>query len=363
MIENLEDTIKFKYKSIPLLHNYIHNVISWADYNNKELPKLYFNGYVKLHGTNSSIIKNYDNNEFSIQSKRQRITVEKDNNGFAKFISNDLKYYESLLDFISKKININLKNKSIALYGEFAGKNITKKVGISKIEPSWFIFNIGICNNLLEKEDFNKIEYLDSEQTKEIINEFLKVNYKNNVYNLYSFKKYEIEIDFNKIEESKKILDKYTDEVDEKCPVSEYLNSIGPGEGIVWHCKSDIEYFNKTMFKTKGKSHKIVKEIIPKYSIDIVDNINKFVDFCATENRFEQGLDYLKEKHLDLDIKNIPIFLKWVVNDCLDEEKNLLNQLKLEKKQVTSEISKKAKNYYLELLNNNLNEKINKLKI
>lgn len=51
------------------------------------LPKIKYRGTVKLHGTNSGIAKDTVTGEISIQSRQNIITVEKDNYGFARFIS------------------------------------------------------------------------------------------------------------------------------------------------------------------------------------------------------------------------------------------------------------------------------------
>lgn len=43
-----------------------------------------------------------------------------------------------------------------------------------------------------------------------------------------------------------------------------------------------------------------------------------------TENRLNQGVDYLKEQQLPLLVNSMGTFLKWVVNDCLKEEADIL---------------------------------------
>lgn len=350
--------VLYKYKSIEQFHHYIDNVISWANYNNKKLPILKFNGTVKLHGSNSSIV--YNKNKFITQSKNLIVTPEKDNMGFSKFAYNKKELFCDLMKKIADKITKN--NEDIIIYGEWAGKGISKKVALSNIEPTFFIFSIAI-----KKEE--EILHLSYEESKEILNNLMKEMPElntNNIYSIFDFKNYEITIDFNNVQEAQILIDKLTQEVDNICPVCKQLGFLGNGEGIVWTCNSDINHFNNTMFKSKGQSHKVVNKKVPtKLDNDIEKNIKNFVDFCVLPARLEQGIDYLKEQNKEIKLILLSEYLKFIIIDCLKEEKKLLEKLNLKdyQKQVSAEIIKIAKPYFLNVLKENQEEKLKKIKI
>jgi len=59
---------------------------------------------------------------------------------------------------------------------------------------------------------------------------------------------------------------------------------------------------------------------IAEVDIEKVNSINEFVEKVVTDNRLNQGLEYLKEQHLDFEVKNLGTFFKWVAEDSIREE-------------------------------------------
>ncbi|CAF4636649.1 unnamed protein product, partial [Rotaria magnacalcarata] len=47
-----------------------------------------------------------------------------------------------------------------------------------------------------------------------------------------------------------------------------------------------------------------------------------------------QGLDYLREQQITIEMKNIGIFLKWLINDIIKEEKDTMEESNIDPKDV-----------------------------
>jgi len=132
----------YKYHSIEQFRNVIKDIgFAFKD----SMPILEFQGTVKIHGTNASVVlpENY------AQSRNNIITVENDNAGFARFHNEKSLVF---LDFYSQ-INTDLP---IVIYGEWAGKGIQRGVGISEIERSFFIFGVKVLAEV-DTEKMNSI--------------------------------------------------------------------------------------------------------------------------------------------------------------------------------------------------------------
>jgi hypothetical protein len=64
-----------------------------------------------------------------------------------------------------------------------------------------------------------------------------------------------------------------------------------------------------------------------------------------------QGLEYLDEMGLEFSRKSTGDYLRWVFNDILNEESDTLEASGLTKKDIGSPISRKAKVFYFNKLN------------
>jgi hypothetical protein len=82
-------------------------------------------------------------------------------------------------------------------------------------------------------------------------------------------------------------------------------------------------------------------------NIEHIENIKKFVGYAVTESRLNQGLDYLREQHLEIDTKNTGAFLKWISNDVMKEESDTMSANGLDIKHVGSALSKKAREWFM----------------
>ncbi|WP_290738345.1 RNA ligase family protein [Haliea sp.] len=314
-----------KFGKIEQFRNVVKQVRDYCSYHNKPLPTIDFNGTVKLHGTNAAVgVDEYGN--LFCQSRSRVITPDDDNFGFANFVMDNKHYFESLLGFLCYREDVD----SCILYGEWCGSNIQKGVALSELDKMFVVFDgKGFRGGDEFKLNVNLID-LDNQY---------------NVYNINEFPTYNVTVDFNNPEDIVNTLTSITERVEKECPVGKHFNVSGVGEGVVW--TSDFKG-NDLRFKVKGEKHSVskVKKLV---SVDpeVVESVKNFVDYAVTENRLEQGL-----QEVGLDQNKIGMFIGWVNKDINKEEKDVLDKNGLTMKQVGGKVSDKARNFYLNKLNN-----------
>lgn len=133
------------------------------------------------------------------------------------------------------------------------------------------------------------------------------------------------------------------------------FNVCSVGEGIVWQ-PVDPEYRSgEFLFKVKGELHSASKvKTLAAVDVERVNGIKELVDNLVTEQRLNQGIEYLKEQHLQVDNKNMGPFLKWVAGDVFKEEMDTITENGFEQKDLGKEISNKARVWFLTYLQNNI---------
>ncbi|CAF0933124.1 unnamed protein product [Didymodactylos carnosus] len=331
---------------------------------NNPLPLLKFIGTVKLHGTNSAIGFNKELGHW-FQSRNNVITSIKDNAGFAK-------YFEPFSnEFIQEKLlNTNTiireeyeKGNSIIVFGEWCGGNIQSNVAITGLPKMFVIFKIKIVYPQLspsqeldedQKQEKDKEEEEEEESETNSLSywlqpqEWSKINWHEKlIYNIYDFPVYEIDIDFNEPKMIQNKLIELTDAVEKQCPVGLFFNRPGLGEGIVW---TEWATTHGTLtFKVKGQEHAVTKvKTLAAVDTEKLNSVQEFIDYACTDNRMKQGLDYLREQQIDSkEMKNVPVFLKWLTNDIIKEEKDTMDKAQLDPKDVTKAITTKGRTWYM----------------
>lgn len=93
----------------------------------------------------------------------------------------------------------------------------------------------------------------------------------------------------------------------------------------------------------KGSKVKTIAAV----DLEKVATVDDFVDQTCTENRLKQGLDKLKEKGLEQTSQNTGEFIKWIMQDILKEEIDLLSESGLTSKDISGKIAGKARDFYL----------------
>jgi hypothetical protein len=291
-------------------------------------PTLKFKGTVKLHGTNAAIVI-HKNGTVDYQSRERIISVDSDNHRFALYASQP-----DLMSYIKSYFKDTSFNSDIAVFGEWCGGNIQKGVAISELPKMWVVFAVKIDN-----------VYIDLEKFKDLKCE------KYRMFNILQFPTFSIDIDFEHPENIQNKLVELTNEVERECPVAKYFNVCGIGEGIVWQYISDNTRY---IFKVKGEKHQSskIKKLVT-VDVEELGSINDFIQYALTDSRLNQGISKLKEKGIPIDIASTGDYLRWVVSDVMKEEMDTIVKNQINIKKMNSAISLKARQFWLNFLNNN----------
>lgn len=240
------------------------------------------------------------------------------------------------------------------MYGEWAGQGIQKGVAISEVDK--FFAPFSIC--LYTKSEKEGVDY---------DRHFVDISYLNDFYNedlrifpvtMRNHGIEHIKINFSELNlaNASNVLAEKTLSVEECDPFAKYYFNIeGLGEGVVWRLVGDgVKTYGDLAFKVKGEKHSVskVKTIAP-VNVERIEKITEFVEYSCTENRLNQGLDYLKEQGLPLDPTSTGDFIRWVMNDILKEESDVLLENGLTWKNVQGMLAKKAQSFYKEKYSKN----------
>ena len=318
-----------------------------------KLPTLNFTGTVKSHGSNASIVIDRNGNYWS-QSREQILNISNGLAGFYQYAEQNKEHFTKelqkvLIKYISRLTEVEYDNLDdeffqIGIFGEWCGGNIQKGVAINGLPKMFIVYEIYV----FVSEDI-KISM------KEELNGFHKPEI--NVYDIATFGKYNIDIDFENLAVAQETLTNLTLDVEKECPIGKYFGNIGVGEGIVWtgeHTVTSEQYGTNTIpliFKVKGEKHSVVrtKEIVP-IDIEKVNSVNQFIEYAVTENRLEQGYDVLRKSGVELSMKSTGLFIKWVMQDILKEESDTLIANNLSSKDINSSAARIAKDFWLNKL-------------
>lgn len=293
------------------------------------LPILRYRGTIKLHGTHADIVKS--ENKIHYQSRNHIITPENDNCKFATTMES----YRDIIEELFKQIEVIKKDiqiTQIMIAGEWCGNAIQKGVAISQLAKFYVIFGVKINDVWYDIKQFDQLKH-----------------HPNRIYNILDFEHYYLDIDFNDKSKYQNILIDYTNCVEKECPVGKYFGISGVGEGVVWCCLDPVD--PHLTFKVKGAEHSVtrVKKLV-EIDLELEADINKLCDMVASDNRMQQGLDYMREHNIDITIAHVSDFVKWVLGDVAKEETERIEQSgfadKAEKNKFFNVLSKKAITYY-----------------
>lgn len=320
----MRDVIKFG--SIGQFRNFIKTMqyLGWR--------KINLIGTVKIHGTNSSVGLDLKDNSLFYQSRNRVLSLDDDNYDFAKYIEDNKSEFLKIFDEIKNKINTE-KYDSIIIYGELAGKGIQNKVAVSQIDRFFAPFSvIGVNKDTVDQLDVK-----------------LSVNESIRFYPVETFGVYNIQLDLDNVHLAQQEIKDLTISIENECPVGKYFGVSGTGEGIVF-----TDETKQYSFKSKGEKHSVSKvKVIADVDIEKINKIKDFVDYSVTENRLNQGIEYLKEMNKELDISNMGYFLRWLANDVLKEEQDVIteNSLDNDLKAIMKSVSSKGRKWFMDKIN------------
>lgn len=289
-----------------------------------------FDAKVKLHGTNSSIL--IKDGKFFAGKRSGFVTVEDDNAGFARFVSETFKNLTAPVKSTLVSPNID----GLILYGEWIGPGVQSGVACSNIDNKVFaVFSV------FDPRSENEYSYKDSHWPWRLAK--LIFNDVENVKFIECIESFQVDLnDSNSLEKFQNDIDEVVNAVCECDPwVLENFNVRGFGEGIV--CYSTVP-LNGYIFKAKGEKFAEVKQ---KRSVDIdfekIAKIEEFVDSIVTVHRLEKKLD---ECDFPLDISNVGKYIKIVSEDVRKECSLEIEESDFEWKEISKVLSKKAVKYY-----------------
>lgn len=298
--------------------------------NTKTLPKVLFEGTVKLHGTNAGICFKNDGT-FHVQSRENIITPEKDNAGFAKFTHSLSK---EDLDVIRGNFPENWE--TITVYGEWAGQGIQSNVAVCQLPKTFYIF---AARNSFGEES----RWLDIRNW----------NLPESAKNIYSYKTFEIEIDFERPERAIDQINKWVLEVEAECPVGKAHGVSSIGEGICWKPINDPNYSSSRFWwKAKGSLHSKSKvRKLATVDVEKSENIHAFVEKVVEEGRLEQGYQWLASQGLPQDQKSTGDFLRWVIKDIIKENSLEMEASGIKEEELGKVVQVAARRWYFGRIN------------
>lgn len=299
-------------------------------------PVLTVIGTVKLHGSCASIVKTPQGYQY--QSRERILTLEEDNANFMRTFS---ALPAADLDNLFAQVSALVPGAVTAIFGEWCGQGIQRGAGIHKLPKMWVIFKILVDGKWLTQE-----QVLSVQSDNPLIR------------NIYTFQTYRVDIDFNQPQLQQNLLGALTIEVEGECPVAAALGEKGIGEGIVWApLVYDIDdKFNheRYWFKVKGEKHSVTKvKTLAEVDVEKLQSQIELVDALVTENRLNQGLQVMRDRGLDIDVRNLGDFIRWIFGDCVKEELDRIEASGFQPKELGSPIAAKTKQWFFAYLRDN----------
>lgn len=298
-------------------------------------------GTVKLHGTHADILI-YDDNNIDFQSRGVvGLQPTKDNAGFAAAMSQKTKALLRLRDLFQARftqLNPNTPidpTHPVLIAGEWIGEKIQRDVAISQLTKRFVIISISINGQWQRDNDYGGIALPNHD-----------------IYNISRAGVFNRTLYPEDLQRTVNDLEALTEDVAKHCPFAATFGLNGEGEGIVWKPALAPHNANPALwFKTKGGRFKPTFARPPRQSPERAEHNREAAATVAriwtSEQRLEQGLEYMVERHVQKNMKNLSTFLKWVQNDVLVEEKGYIAEHRIDAQTLRIEIAKIAKSWYL----------------
>ena len=334
-----------KFPKIRGYHNIVKEIRAFCD--DGIYPTQSFRPKIKQHGTNSAVRITSDGQVFA--QKRNSDCHVTGHFNFPMWVKGNEQYFSSLAN----------PESTIIIDGEWAGQDIQKKVAVSEIEKSMFIFSIRIytpTDNLDEdgKVIYNSKMIIEPSEIEEMVNKDGKPE------NLYIIPWYSsaIEIDFNKQSQVKSCADDFNAivEVIDKCDpyIKEMFDIEGFGEGLVYYpVESETTFikprnFERYAFKVKGASHSARGDGNKKAraATPLPESVHDFVGMMMTNDRMLQGVSEVCGESQP-EMKNTGQYIGWICRDVALEGADELLAASLEWKQVQGLVATRAREFFI----------------
>jgi hypothetical protein len=325
-----------EFPSIESLRHLVKEVRTACDYKSKPYPTIDFLGTVKLHGTNAGV--RVTETKVQAQGRTRILDIQGDNFGFAFYVSTRNDIFRNLKDTILPY------STDVTFFGEWIGPGIQKAVAVSELPSKQFvIFSVYDA----DEDTIYPISDIPNLQDAEAL--MLPLLNEQSIYFISQVDNYLVSVDFKNPEAAALEIERMTLLVEQECPWGKKFGIIGTGEGIVWTAVN-LDY--RLWFKSKGLKHKKVPKDKPKVEVDPVrvEGINKLVEAILPEWRLEQGFSFLRENGHDLSVHSTGKYLKWICQDIIKEETDVIAANGFEWRDVVGHVNAKARTYFLESL-------------
>ncbi|KAF1972435.1 hypothetical protein BU23DRAFT_467747 [Bimuria novae-zelandiae CBS 107.79] len=296
-------------------------------------------GTVKIHGTHTDIVVSSDNTIVFQSRNNTTVTEAADNYGFAKAMSTKHATITRLRDqFLARWSELNPDSTlnthlPVTIAGEWIGSKIQKGVAISQLSPRLVIISAKINGSWVSDSLYADIEAPDDK-----------------IYNISRAGIYHSTLYPENPQRTIDELEVLAESVAAACPFAKTFGIEGEGEGLIWKLVPYISD-SELWFKTKGGKFK--PTFVPAPKKPAADKAEKWEAAASaarawcSEQRLEQGWDYLREKGIRQDMKGIGKFLKWVQTDILTEEKGYIREHGIEEDMLKKEIIGMAKPWFM----------------
>lgn len=301
----------------------------------------------KIHGSNAAVCYC---NEYGLwaQSRKNIITPGQDNAGCAMAVEERHVPWEMLIMKLSLAHDINLSTHIISVFYEWAGGNIQSKSALTGLEKRATIFQ-HFKVSPIDPESEEAARWVETSASGQWVSDTA-----NDIYNLMDFTTWEIEVDFENYKLHQNDMISIVNTVEARSPVGEHFAKQNIGEGIVGtFFFEDVLY----RFKVKGEKHsatkvKVLKPVDEALEQKKVDFVNTHACTAARLEQAWQTVFGIENEIAEPDIRFTGDFLRCVVNDVMKEESDLAADQGLSQKELNPMISKSARNWFMEQLEN-----------
>lgn len=323
----------------------------------KQLPTLKFIGTVKLHGTNAAIVYQQNIGHWC-QSRNRVLSAINNNAGFVEHMDSlaEKFFNDHVIPHCLPIRQYYEQGSTIVIFGEWCGSNIQgdANVAIAGLPKMFVIFKIKIISR---KKVPNRSGASAQEKYKDNPDgfwldpkEWTDIKWHSrSIYNIYDFPSYDIEINFNAPHLSQNTLTQMTEEIERKCPVGAYFGRIGCGEGIVW---TEWQQTHGCLtFKVKGQDYMIVnsKTLVSVHTPKL-SSVQEFVEYACTKNRMQQAYSCIHEELPSIQAKDFSTFVRWLAEDIIKEEKDTMDAIHIDAKDITRAITSTAQAWFSDRL-------------
>ena len=335
-----------KFTSIESLRHVIQTVRLRATYSGQDengapqykdvedvtLPKILYRGTVKIHGSNAGVRLERDGSIVP-QSRNRDLSIENDHVGFAQFAHSIP--HEVWAHYFSE-------TGASVVYGEWCGPGIQSGDAIQQVDSKRFVV-------------FAILKTDGTWASTDVLQRFDIPEHGVFCVARDGIPTFEVEIDFNNPSPARDEIDRITAGVGETCPVGLHFGVDGHGEGIVW-TPVHGDYDERFWFKSKDHRHKErsrkTKDPTP-IDPEVMANMEEFVSETVNEVRMEKAISALTESgvlEMEISRKHTGQFLKWVSQDVLKEEGDVIEASGLNWKSLSKPVSDHARRWFFQYL-------------